>query len=179
MCSFPKKLQRISAMSFLPNGKQRNRALTSWFNGCRDQRLSLSDSLHGLFNLLIGGVRLQPRVQGQSGRQWIQSERAIKYSVFSQKNILANWTAYPGWRLCCFLLGVHGLHELQEVCRKSLKTIKGIFSFQVNFVLTCCYFIHDSSAHLRVHVRSSHSHGSHLLHVRSSKTSEWRRSHLK
>lgn len=81
--------------------------------------------------------------------------------------------------VCIFLLGIHRLHELQEVCRQSLthRTISSLQSALVWHAGTTSLTVPCS--HLGVHVCSRYSHGSHLIHVGSSETSKWCRTHLK
>lgn len=80
---------------------------------------------------------------------------------------------------CIFLLGIHGLHELQEVCRQSLtqRTIHHSKELLVWHAGTISLTVLCS--HLGVHVCSRYSHGSHLIHVGSSETSKWCCTHLK
>lgn len=64
------------------NGVTELRRLTAWLNGCRNEGLGLTDPLHGLFDLLTGGIGLQARAQVQSGRQRIQSARILNILDF-------------------------------------------------------------------------------------------------
>lgn len=43
--------------------RDRRRALTSWFDSSRDERLGLSDSFHGLFDFFIGRISFQTSTQ--------------------------------------------------------------------------------------------------------------------
>lgn len=55
----PEVISRYWTQKRHQNRKKKNFKLTSRFDGCRNERLGLSNSLHCLFNLLVGGICLQ------------------------------------------------------------------------------------------------------------------------
>ncbi len=84
-------LERLRLSSFLPEEEAKSlshrafihtsgyvwsahQSLTSGLDGCGDQRLCLSHSLHGFFDLFTGAVCLQSRGHTQSGGEMIQPE---------------------------------------------------------------------------------------------------------
>lgn len=61
----------------------RRPVLTSWFDGCRDEGLSLPDPLHGLLDLLVGGIGLHGLVHVHSGSHVVQPAESIHYVIHS------------------------------------------------------------------------------------------------
>lgn len=129
--------QRCSPCTRVYSRGHKETALTSWFNGCRNEWLSFSDSLHGFFYLLVGGIGLHPLIQIQSSRQGVQPASTSVNFISSLKHIHGASTAHHGGFMYSFLLGVHGLHELQEIGRKGLKQTSVLLSVWEDCSSTC------------------------------------------